>query len=124
MFSPMTSSLEKSRDFENRVILKKWGFSPMTSSMGFSPMTSSLEKSRDFENRVILKKWGFSPMTSSMGFSPMTSSLEKSRDFENRMNLKKRVFSLIGVTAPPRPDSPSGTLTQKYNLRSHVIDIE
>ena len=105
----MTSSLEKSRDFENRVNLKKWGFSPMTSSMGFSPMTSSLEKSRDFENRVILKKWGFSPMTSFMG--------------------KTRVFEKVGffsgrVTAPPRPDSPSGTFPQKYILRSYVIDIE
>ena len=80
-------------------------------------MTSSLGKSRDFE------KVGFSPMTSSMGFSSMTSSLEKSRDFENRMNLKKVDFSLT-VTAPPRPDSPSGTFPQKYNLRSHVIDIE
>ena len=35
----MTSSLEKSRDFEK---------------VGFSPMTSCLEKSRDFENRVFL----------------------------------------------------------------------
>ena len=43
----MTSSLEKTRDFENRVNLKKWVFFPMTSSM---------RKSRDFENRVILKK--------------------------------------------------------------------
>ena len=76
--------------------------------MGFSPMTSSLGKSRDFEKEV---------------FFPMTSSLEKSRDFENRMNLKKVDFSLT-VTAPPRPDSPSGTFPQKYNLRSHVIDIE
>ena len=28
------------------------------------------------------------------------------------------------VTTPPRPDSPSGTFPQKYNLRSHVIDME
>ena len=27
-------------------------------------------------------------------------------------------------TTPPRPDSPSGTFPQKYNLRSHVVDIE
>ena len=27
-------------------------------------------------------------------------------------------------TPSPRPDSPSGTFPQKYNLRSHVIDME
>ena len=27
-------------------------------------------------------------------------------------------------TTPPPPDSPSGTFPQKYNLRSHVIDME
>ena len=27
-------------------------------------------------------------------------------------------------TTPPRPNSPRGTLPQKYNLRSHVIDID
>ena len=27
-------------------------------------------------------------------------------------------------TPPPPPNSPSGTFSQKYNLRSHVIDIE
>ena len=29
-----------------------------------------------------------------------------------------------GTPSPPRPDSPSGTFPQKYNLRSHVIDME
>ena len=27
-------------------------------------------------------------------------------------------------TTPPRPGSPSGTFLQKYNLRSHVINID
>ena len=27
-------------------------------------------------------------------------------------------------TTPPPPDSPSGTFPQKYNLRSHVVNIE
>ena len=34
------------------------------------------------------------------------------------------VIKIDRVTAPPRPDSPSGTFPQKYNLRSHVIDME
>ena len=34
------------------------------------------------------------------------------------------VIKIDRGTAPPRPDSPSGTFPQKYNLRSHVIDME
>ena len=34
-------------------------------------------------------------------------------------------FDEIGRgTTPPPPNSPSGTFPQKYNLRSHVIDME
>ena len=54
--SPMTSSLEKTRDFEKPVIFSNdviFGKSRDFEKMGFSPMTSSLE------NRVILKKWVF-----------------------------------------------------------------
>ena len=75
----------------------------------FSPMTSSLEKSRDFENRVNLKN---------------LMNLKKSHEFENSHDFEKSGFFSDRVTAPPRPDSPSGTFPQKYNLRSHVIDIE
>ena len=34
------------------------------------------------------------------------------------------VIKIDRVTAPPRPDSPNGTFPEKYNLRSHVIDME
>ena len=34
------------------------------------------------------------------------------------------VIKIDRVTAPPPPDSLYGTFPQKYNLRSHVIDME
>ena len=33
-------------------------------------------------------------------------------------------FDEIGRGTTPPPNSPSGTFPQKYNLRSHVIDVE
>ena len=32
------------------------------------------------------------------------------------------VIKIDRVTTPPRPNSPSGTFPQKYNLRSQVVD--
>ena len=32
------------------------------------------------------------------------------------------VIKIDRSTAPPPPSSPSGTIPQKYNLRSHVVD--
>ena len=32
------------------------------------------------------------------------------------------VIKIDRATTPPPPDSPGGTFSQKYNLRSHVID--
>ena len=32
------------------------------------------------------------------------------------------VIKIARGTTPPRPDSPSGTFPQKYNLRSQVVD--
>ena len=44
--------------------------------------------------------------------------------WKNRVIFEKLGFFPDRVTAPPRPGSPCGTFPQKYNLRSHVIDIE
>ena len=48
-------------------------------------------------------------------------------DLKNHLTSVIKELDVIKIdrgTAPPCPDSPSGTFPQKYNLRSHVIDME
>ena len=48
--------------------------------------------------------------------------IEETAEFDR--STTPRGFNEIGRGTTPPPNSPSGTFPQKYNLRSHVIDME